>query len=71
VAKPTIKPTQAVAPTATVQAQNCDPAYPDFCIPPPPPDLNCKDVLPHVNFRVLPPDPHKFDRDGNGIGCEK
>src|SRR6266536_2002013 len=20
---------------------NCDPAYPDFCIPPPPPDLDC------------------------------
>ena len=22
------------------------------------------------NFRVLYPDPHKFDREGDGIGCE-
>lgn len=49
---------------------NCDPSYPDFCIPPPPPDLDCKDVRPHKNFTVLPPDPHGFDRDGNGRGCE-
>ena len=25
----------------------------------------------HENFEVLPPDPHGFDEDGNGIGCEK
>ena len=37
--------------------------------PPPPPDLDCKDI-PYRNFRVLPPDPHHFDGDGNGIGCE-
>lgn len=48
---------------------NCDPAYPDVCIPPPPPDLDCKDI-PYRNFRVLPPDPHHFDADGDGIGCE-
>jgi len=48
---------------------NCDPAYPDVCIPPPPPDLDCKDI-PYRNFRVLPPDPHHFDKDGDGIGCE-
>ncbi|HCG29364.1 MAG TPA: nuclease, partial [Chloroflexi bacterium] len=48
---------------------NCDPAYPDVCIPPPPPDLSCKDI-PYRRFRVLPPDPHGFDRDGDGIGCE-
>lgn len=49
--------------------RRCDPAYPDVCIPPPPPDLDCKDV-PHKGFRVLPPDPHHFDRDRDGIGCE-
>jgi hypothetical protein len=49
---------------------NCSPAYPDFCIPPPPPDLSCADVAPHVNFTVLPPDPHGFDGNHNGIGCE-
>ncbi|MFN3347313.1 MAG: excalibur calcium-binding domain-containing protein, partial [Candidatus Bipolaricaulaceae bacterium] len=21
-------------------------------------------------FKVLPPDPHRFDRDGDGVGCE-
>jgi len=48
---------------------NCDPAYPDVCIPPPPPDLDCADI-PYRKFRVLPPDPHHFDGDGDGIGCE-
>lgn len=47
----------------------CDPAYPDGCIPPPPPDLDCSDVDQRM-FTVLPPDPHNFDGDHNGIGCE-
>lgn len=47
----------------------CDPAYPDVCIPPSPPDLDCGDI-PHRRFRVLPPDPHRFDGGGDGIGCE-
>ena len=52
------------------QGQNCHPSYPDVCIPPPPPDLDCGDI-PYRNFRVLPPDPHRFDgRDQDGIGCE-
>jgi hypothetical protein len=50
-------------------AGNCDPSYPGVCIPPAPPDLDCKDV-PYRRFQVLPPDPHSFDRDGDGIGCE-
>jgi hypothetical protein len=50
-------------------AANCDSSYPGVCIPPPPPDLDCKDV-PYKRFQVLPPDPHSFDRDGDGIGCE-
>lgn len=48
----------------------CDPSYPDVCIPPYPPDLDCGDI-PYKNFRVLPPDPHRFDGDKDGIGCEK
>ncbi len=48
---------------------DCDPAYPTVCIPSPPPDLDCKDV-PYRRFQVLPPDPHNFDRDNDGIGCE-
>lgn len=47
----------------------CDPAYPDVCIAPGPPDLNCDDI-PYYNFEVLWPDPHHLDADGNGIGCE-
>jgi micrococcal nuclease len=49
---------------------NCDPAYPTVCIPRPPPDLDCKDV-PYKRFQVLAPDPHRFDGDGDGIGCER
>lgn len=69
---PTWTPIPIVLPTDTpyVAPANCSPAYPDFCIPPPPPDLDCKDVRPHRRFRALPPDPHNFDADGNGIGCE-
>jgi micrococcal nuclease len=47
----------------------CDASYPDVCIAPPPPDLDCRDV-PHVNFRVVGADPHRFDGDGDGRGCE-
>ena len=48
----------------------CDPAYPDGCIPPPPPDLDCSDID-QRRFTVLDPDPHNFDDDRNGIGCEE
>lgn len=48
---------------------NCDPSYPTVCIPPPPPDLDCKDIT-HRRFQVLPPDPHRFDGNGDGVGCE-
>jgi hypothetical protein len=47
----------------------CHPAYPTVCIPPPPPDLDC-DQVPFVNFVVRPPDPHNFDGDHDGRGCE-
>jgi micrococcal nuclease len=48
---------------------NCDSSYPDICIAPYPPDLNCDDIQ-NKNFEVLPPDPHGFDREEDGIGCE-
>jgi micrococcal nuclease len=47
----------------------CDSSYPDFCIPPPPPDLDCRDV-PRRGFRVVGDDPHRFDGDHDGVGCE-
>ena len=61
--------TQTTTTRTTTTTANCDPSYPDVCIPPPPPDLDCSDIQ-YRNFRVLPPDPHRFDRDGDGIGCE-
>ena len=51
-------------------SSNCDyTSYPDFCIPPPPPNLNCDDVD-GKDFTVLQSDPHGFDRDKDGEGCE-
>ena len=47
----------------------CDSSYPDICIPPPPPILSCDDVE-ASNFEVQPPDPHHFDADNDGVGCE-
>lgn len=47
----------------------CDTAYPDVCIPSPPPDLQCSDISDR-GFRVLPPDPHSFDGNFDGVACE-
>ncbi len=48
----------------------CDSSYPDDCIPSPPPDLECGDDGVPENFEVHSPDPHGFDGDDDGIGCE-
>jgi micrococcal nuclease len=52
---------------------SCAASYPTVCVPPPPPDLDCADVD-HRRFRVrhdVPdPDPHRFDGDADGVGCE-
>jgi PASTA domain len=48
---------------------NCDPSYPSVCIPPPPPDLDCAQVN-ATGFEVTGSDPHGFDGDGDGVGCE-
>ena len=61
---------KVTSPPPKVSTQsNCDPSYPDFCIPSSPPDLDCGDI-PQKRFTVLPPDPHRFDGDKDGIGCE-
>jgi hypothetical protein len=59
--------------TGTTGGGNCDPSYPDFCIPPYPPDLDCQWVYDrgesHITVRGS--DPHGFDgNDDDGIGCE-
>ncbi|MDY7022018.1 MAG: excalibur calcium-binding domain-containing protein [Cyanobacteriota bacterium] len=58
------------------QQSSCHPSYKininrqKICIPPAPPDLNCDDI-PYRRFPVTPPDPHRFDGDKDGIGCER
>jgi len=70
-APPPQQPPQPVQPPPQEGGDNnCGPAYPDVCIPPPPPDLDCNEI-PYRRFRVLPPDPHRFDGDNDGIGCER
>lgn len=66
--QPQPQPTPTPTPTPPT-GSNCDAAYPDVCIPSPPPDLNCSDIS-FRRFRVLPPDPHYFDSDYDGVGCE-
>lgn len=56
-------------PPRTIARGTCDSSYPTVCIPPAPPDLDCDDV-PHTDFRVRPPDSHRFDGEGDGLGCE-
>jgi len=69
---PTPVPTQAPIPTqppAATQSGSCHPSYPTVCIPYPPPDLNCGDIT-HRRFQVVGSDPHGFDGDDDGVGCE-
>lgn len=64
VVQPTVAPQPPAAPS-----QTCDPSYPGVCIPPSPPDLDCGDI-PYRRFDVIGADPHRFDGDKDGIGCE-
>lgn len=56
----------------TSEVSGCDPNY-QGCIPPYPPDLDCKDIkrLGLAPIRITGVDVHKFDGDGDGIGCDK
>jgi hypothetical protein len=64
---PPTNPPTTQPPTTQPQAV-CSSSYPDVCIAPGPPDLNCGDI-PFTNIRVVAPDEHGLDRDGDGIGC--
>jgi endonuclease YncB( thermonuclease family) len=59
----------APAVPAVPVAGRCDASYPDVCIPRSPPDLDCGDI-PQRGFRVIGADPHRFDGNGDGRGCE-
>lgn len=50
-------------------AGDCHPAYTP-CIPPPSPDLDCGDVDGPIHVDHTHGDPHRFDGDGDGVGCE-
>lgn len=54
-----------VAPPAP--RNNCDPNY-SPCVPLVSYDLDCPDI--GFSVRVIGSDPHRFDREGDGIGCE-
>ena len=56
--------------SARSQVKQCDGSYPDICIPPNVADLDCPHI-PYRRFRVNQPDQHGFDRDRDGIGCER
>jgi micrococcal nuclease len=56
------------APTYAVGGGACDPSYRGACIPSPPPDLDCTQVDGPV--AVVGSDPHRFDGNGDGVGCE-
>jgi hypothetical protein len=58
-----------VTTTTRAPTRNCDPSYPDFCIPPPPPNLDCSDIG-ETDFTVQGADLHGFDGDNDGVGCE-
>ncbi|HEV7648017.1 MAG TPA: hypothetical protein VGP26_07645 [Actinophytocola sp.] len=66
--KPKPKPVPKPAPKPKPKP-SCDPSYPTVCIPPAPPDLDCGQISAR-RFPVRPPDPHGFDSDHDGIGCE-
>ena len=53
-------------------SDGCDPSYPTICIPVASPDVDCADLRAQGlhDLEVRPPDPHRLDRDRDGIGCE-
>jgi hypothetical protein len=64
--------TQSAEPSPTnTPKPTCRPEYPDFCVPYNN-KRNCKDWndLGHYNFTVLQPDPLRYDRVFDGLGCE-
>lgn len=69
-------PTPTPAPISPLVPQppsNCEPSYPDICIPLGTADLDCGEIQWRrftVRWDVPNPDPHRFDGDGDGIGCE-
>lgn len=70
-AAPSSPPTSNAAPTApraiSAQPSDCDPNYTP-CVPNVSYDLDCGDIS--FSVRVIGNDHHRFDRGGDGYGCE-
>jgi len=71
-----VVPTEPPPPPPPPQA-NCDPCYPDVCIPIEADDYDCyggpgdgPNYIRGPVRVVCHPDPHGLDRDGDGWGCE-
>lgn len=58
-------PSTSIKPNTT---SNCDPNYSGGCVPNVSYDLDCSDIS--FSVRVIGVDTHRFDRDGDGYGCE-
>lgn len=70
--EPTNEPTETPSNTPTPSGE-CDECYTNVCIPPNIPDMNCPEIREKYGCDITVichPDPHKIDRDGDGIGCE-
>jgi micrococcal nuclease len=66
-------PTPVPAAPQPPATSNCEPSYPDTCIPVGSADLDCGEIEWRrfaVVWNVANPDPHGFDGDSDGIGCE-
>jgi hypothetical protein len=62
------RPDATPRPKPSDKPRNCDPSYPTLCLPSSP-DLNCDDVN-ATDFPVRGRDPHGFDGNNDGVGCE-
>jgi len=67
--EPKVEPAPAPVQSPQTKQFDCERSYPGVCIPNYPPDLDCSEIS-FSNFRVMQPDPHGFDGDKDGIGCE-
>jgi hypothetical protein len=67
--EPVVEPEEPEEEVSEEDGEDCDNSYPDECIPPPPPILDCSDID-EDDFEVQGSDPHGFDDDNDGVGCE-
>ena len=59
-------------PSCPPPSKDCEPSYPSLCIPKGSSDIDCPTLEKRGihDFKVIGSDPHGFDGDNDGIGCE-